>query len=146
MVYGTHCGAVPDFSVPGCKHDSRGMTEGRNPIHLCLFLAGGGRQGARGVLWGPIGVRISVVFADMVRFWFWFVSKCSLYKFYNNPAPVIRSMQFHYCTVSNPGTGADDAFCFEALRVEKRHMAFTQPTGDSRWCAPFSNLFSPLIF
>ncbi len=45
------------------------------------------------------------------------VSKCSLYKFYNNPAPVIRSMQFHYCTVSNPGTGADDAFCFEALRV-----------------------------
>ena len=29
--------------------------------------------------------------------------------FYNNPAPVIRSMR-HYCTVSNPGTGADDAF------------------------------------
>ena len=29
--------------------------------------------------------------------------------FYNNPAPVIRSTQFHYCTVSNPGTGADDA-------------------------------------
>ena len=25
--------------------------------------------------------------------------KCSLYVFYNNPAPVIRSMQFHYCTV-----------------------------------------------
>ena len=38
-----------------------------------------------------------------------YVSKCSLYTFYNNPAPVIRSMQFHYCTVSNPGTGADDA-------------------------------------
>ena len=38
------------------------------------------------------------------------VSKCSLYTFYGNPAPVIRSMQFHYCTVSNPGTGADDAF------------------------------------
>ena len=31
-------------------------------------------------------------------------------RLYNNPAPVIRSMQFHYCTVSNPGTGADDAF------------------------------------
>ena len=31
-------------------------------------------------------------------------------RFYNNPAPVIRFMQFHYCTVSNPGTGADDAF------------------------------------
>ena len=30
-------------------------------------------------------------------------------RLYNNPAPVIRSMQFHYCTVSNPGTGADDA-------------------------------------
>ena len=46
-----------------------------------------------------------------------YVSKCSLYTFYSNPAPVIRAMQFHYCTVSNPGTGADDAFCFEALRV-----------------------------
>ncbi len=31
-------------------------------------------------------------------------------RLYNNPAPVIRSMQFHYCTVSNPGTGADHAF------------------------------------
>ena len=31
-------------------------------------------------------------------------------RFYNNPAPVIRFMQFHYCTVSNPGTAADDAF------------------------------------
>ena len=31
-------------------------------------------------------------------------------RFYSNPAPVIRFMQFHYCTVSNPGTGADDAF------------------------------------
>ena len=29
-------------------------------------------------------------------------------RFYNNPAPVIRSM--HYCTVRNPGTGADDTF------------------------------------
>ena len=31
-------------------------------------------------------------------------------RLYNNPAPVMRSIQFHYCTVSNPGTGADDAF------------------------------------
>ena len=31
-------------------------------------------------------------------------------RFYSNPAPVIRFMQFHYCAVSNPGTGADDAF------------------------------------
>ena len=31
-------------------------------------------------------------------------------RFYSNPAPVIRFMQFHYSTVSNPGTGADDAF------------------------------------
>ena len=38
-------------------------------------------------------------------------------RFYNNPAPVNKSMQFHYCTVSNPGTGADDAFVFEARRV-----------------------------
>ena len=44
-------------------------------------------------------------------FIFIIVSKCSLYVFTcSNPAPVIRSMQFHYCTVSNPGTGADDAF------------------------------------
>ena len=50
-------------------------------------------------------------------FLFIYVSKCSLYKFYNNPAPVIRSMQFHYCTVSNPGTGADDALFFEVLHV-----------------------------
>ena len=27
-----------------------------------------------------------------------------------NPTPVISVMQFHYCTVSNPGTRADDAF------------------------------------
>ena len=38
------------------------------------------------------------------------VSKCSLYTFYNNPAPLNGSMPFHYCTDSNPGTGADDAF------------------------------------
>ena len=40
------------------------------------------------------------------------VSKCSLYTFYNNPAPLNGSTQFHYCTItiSNPGTGADDAF------------------------------------
>ena len=31
-------------------------------------------------------------------------------RFNGNPAPVIRFMQFHYCTVSNLGTGADDAF------------------------------------
>ena len=33
-------------------------------------------------------------------------------------------------------------FCFET----HGHMAFTQPTCDSRQCTPFSNLFSPLIF
>ena len=38
------------------------------------------------------------------------VSKCSLYTFYNNPAPLNGSTQFYYCTDSNPGTGADDAF------------------------------------
>ena len=45
------------------------------------------------------------------------VSKCTLYTFYNNPAPVNRSMQFDYCTVSNPGTGADDAFVGAACSV-----------------------------
>ena len=29
-------------------------------------------------------------------------------RFNGNPAPVIRLMQFHYSTVSNPGTGADN--------------------------------------
>ena len=38
-------------------------------------------------------------------------------RFYNNPATVIRSMQFHYCTVSNPGTGADDAFVLKRRGV-----------------------------
>ena len=38
------------------------------------------------------------------------VSKCSLYTFDNNPAPLNGSTQFHYCTDSNPETGADDAF------------------------------------
>ena len=41
------------------------------------------------------------------------MSKCSLYTFYNNPAPVNRSTQFHYCADSNPGTGADDAFALK---------------------------------
>ena len=31
-------------------------------------------------------------------------------RFYNNLAPLNGSMQFHYCTDSNPGTRADDAF------------------------------------
>ena len=52
-------------------------------------------------------------------FFFFFnmcVSKCSCFN--GNPALVIRSMQFHYCTVSNPGTGAARRrFCFEARRL-----------------------------
>ena len=31
-------------------------------------------------------------------------------RFYINPAPLNGSTQFHYCTESNPGTGADDTF------------------------------------
>ena len=31
-------------------------------------------------------------------------------RFNGNPVPVFRAMQFHYCTVSNPGIGGDDAF------------------------------------
>ena len=38
----------------------------------------------------------------------WASSLCI--RFYNNPAPLNGSTQFHYCTDSNPGTGADDAF------------------------------------
>ena len=42
------------------------------------------------------------------------MNKCS---FNGNPAPVIRFMQFHYCTVRNPGTGADDTHaCMHANR------------------------------
>ena len=39
------------------------------------------------------------------------VSECSFCTRVNgNPTLVIRFMQFHYCTVSNPGTRADNAF------------------------------------
>ena len=31
-------------------------------------------------------------------------------RFYNNPAPLNGSMQFHYCTLVTRETGADDAF------------------------------------
>ena len=62
-------------------------------------------------------------------------------RFYNNPAPVNRSTQFHYCTITNPGTGADDAFVLK--RGVWRNA--TWPS-HSRQCVPFSNLFSPLIF
>ena len=62
-------------------------------------------------------------------------------RFYNNPVPVIRSMQFHYCTVSNPGTGADDAFVLK--RGVERNATWHS---HSRRCGPLSNLFSPLIF
>ena len=36
-------------------------------------------------------------------------------RFYIDPAPVIRSMQFHYCTVNDRGTGADDAFVLKRV-------------------------------
>ena len=38
-------------------------------------------------------------------------------RFNGNPAPVIRSMQFHYCIVSNPEPEQTTPLCFEALRV-----------------------------
>ena len=38
----------------------------------------------------------------------WASALCT--RFYNNPALLNGSMQFHYCTDSNPGTGAEDAF------------------------------------
>ena len=38
------------------------------------------------------------------------VSKCFLYIFTVIPPLLTDPQQFHYCTDSNPGTGADDAF------------------------------------
>ena len=67
------------------------------------------------------------------------VSTCAFFAqvFYGNPAPVIRSTQFHYCTA----WGLEQtALLF--LRVAWRHTAFTQPTSDSQ-CAPESHLFFP---
>ncbi len=53
-------------------------------------------------------VCIWIVYSTPSSILLWASALCI--RLYNNPAPVIRSMQFHYCTVSNPGTGADDAF------------------------------------
>ena len=39
-----------------------------------------------------------------------YVSKCSLYVFTIIPPRLTDPQQFHYCTDSNPGTGADNAF------------------------------------
>ena len=53
------------------------------------------------------------IYANRIWYVYWVCvsTGCVLFvRLYNNPAPVIRSTQFHYCTVSNPGTGADDAF------------------------------------
>ena len=68
-------------------------------------------------------------------------------RFNGNPAPVIRFMQFHYCTVSNPGTGADDAF---VLKRGVWHNA-TWPSHSRPAIAAGArqfqtDLFSPLIF
>ena len=52
------------------------------------------------------------------------VSKCSLYMFYNNPAPLNGSTQFHYCTDGNPGTRADDAFVLKCgVTLHGLHIA-----------------------
>ena len=59
--------------------------------------AGSGRVGLGGVCVGVWGARSATASALCTRF-------------YGNPAPVIRSMQFYYCTASNPGSGADDTF------------------------------------
>ena len=52
-------------------------------------------------------MQISLHRDNKVVLYCYYVSKCSVN---GNSAPVIRFVQFHYCTVSNPGTGADDAF------------------------------------
>ena len=65
------------------------MNNSVNPC--CLFLLQN---------WKPSSVKSVIYLCEQVLF----------VRFYNNPAPVNGSTQFHYCTVSNPGTGADDAF------------------------------------
>ena len=52
---------------------------------------------------------LPTIYLNLVRM-FVCVSKCSLYTFYNNPALLNGSTKFHYCTDSNPGTGADNTF------------------------------------
>ena len=64
------------------------------------------------------------------------VSKCSLYTFYNNPAPLNGSTQFHYCTDSNPGTGADDAFVLK--RGVWRNATWPSHTADRTLRTPLS--------
>ena len=46
------------------------------------------------------------------------VSKWALYSFHTDPAPVIISLQSHYCPVSKPGTRADNAFVVEVTLID----------------------------
>ena len=66
------------------------------------------------------GIALQSLLLKVAGFTFWL--RCTFYglkivwasavctRVNGNPAPVIRFMQFHYCTASSPGTGADDAF------------------------------------
>ena len=95
--------------------------------------------------WSVERRQTEITYMPRIGNYVWASALCT--RFYSNPAPVIRSTQFHYCAVTLLVTREpEQTICFEALRVAKRHMAFTQPTGDSRRCAPVSNLFCPLIF
>ena len=55
---------------------------------------------------------------------------CTL--FYGNPAPVIRSTQFYYCTASDPGTGADDAFVLKHATACVSHSNRSKGSGRMR--------------
>ena len=74
------------------------------------------------------------------------VSKCSLYTFYNNPAPLNGSMQFHYCTDSNPGTGADDAFVLKCGVWRNATWPSHSRLAIAASARHFQICFSPLTF
>ena len=63
-------------------------------------------------------------------------------RFYNNPAPLNGSMQFHYCTDSNPGTGADDAFVLKRGVWRTPHGLHTDDRRQPPVRAIFKSVFS----
>ena len=75
-----------------------------------------------------------------------YVSKCSLYTFYNNPAPLNGSTQFHYCTDSNPGTGADDAFVLKRGLWRNATWPSHSRPAIAASARHFQICFSPLTF
>ena len=67
-------------------------------------------------------------------------------RFYNNPAPLNGSTQFHYCTDSNPGTGADDAFVLKGGVWRNATWPSHSRPAIAASARHFQICFSPLIF